>query len=223
MSGVLTRHVCKDIFASMARPNDHGFDPDRDVVLDARNLRGLAHPLRLRILGLLREDGPGTATSLAARLGESSGSMSYHLRQLAAYGFIRESEVPAVGRERWWEAAHEYTYFEHREDGDEATRLLGVEYLRAVARAYAARMESWVAGLEALAPAWRDAGTISDFRLQLTAEQTARLVDELDELGRRYRDEFARQAGAAGAPVRLQFQVLPVAAGDAAVAELDGG
>ena len=59
------------------------FDLVKDVTLDPRTLRGLAHLMRVRILTSLREGGPATATGLAARLGESTGSTSYHLRQLA--------------------------------------------------------------------------------------------------------------------------------------------
>jgi DNA-binding transcriptional ArsR family regulator len=60
------------------------------VRLRAEMLRGIAHPLRVRLLDLLREDGPSTATRLAERTGQSSGATSYHLRQLAAYGFVVE-------------------------------------------------------------------------------------------------------------------------------------
>lgn len=207
----------------MARPKDRPFDPSRDVMLDARNLRGLAHPLRLKLLGLLREDGPATATSLAARLGESSGATSYHLRQLAEYGFIRDSGVPSSGRERPWEAAHQYAYFEATEDADETTRLLGTEYLRAVARADAARMESWVDGLETLPPAWREVGTISDYRLRLAPDEAAALVDELNDLAERYRDKVSADAGATGATVSLQFQVLPVIGDETTSPEDDDG
>src|SRR4029078_2960721 len=89
-----------------------GFDPQRDVLLDARNLRGLAHPLRLRLLGALREGGPSTATLLAARLGESSAATIYPLRQLEAYGFVVEQAGRGRGRERWWRSAHRSTYFD---------------------------------------------------------------------------------------------------------------
>ena len=68
---------------------------------DVAAVRALAHPLRLRLLDLLRFDGPATATLLAGRAGESSGSTSYHLRQLARYGFIEEAP-PRRGRERFW-------------------------------------------------------------------------------------------------------------------------
>jgi predicted transcriptional regulator len=63
------------------------------VELNATNLRGLAHPIRVKLLGALRLDGPSTATRLASRLGLSSAATSYHLRQLAAYGFVVEDET----------------------------------------------------------------------------------------------------------------------------------
>jgi DNA-binding transcriptional ArsR family regulator len=191
---------------------DPGFDPAQDVVLDARNLRGLAHPLRLRMLALLREEGPATATTLAQRLGESSAATSYHLRQLAAYGFIVEAEERGVGRERWWRSAHRSTYFDHSDDADDETRLLGEEYLRAVARGYATRIEGWVDSLATLPALWRDAGTISDYRLRLTPGQAADLMRELTALGLRYRDGLPQPSAGdrePRAPVRFQFQVLP--------------
>src|SRR3954462_195670 len=81
--------------------------PDDDtVVLDPPRLRALAHPLRVRRLGLLRLPGPSTASRLAARVGESSGSTSYHLRQLGSVGLVVEDPEHAGegGRERWWRA-----------------------------------------------------------------------------------------------------------------------
>src|SRR5262245_66322714 len=72
-------------------------------------LRALSHPTRLRILGLLRVDGPATATTLATRLGINTGQTSYHLRQLALHGFVVEEEGRGNARERWWRAAHQST------------------------------------------------------------------------------------------------------------------
>src|SRR5688572_10834361 len=77
--------------------------PVHDGELDLESLKGLAHPLRVKILDLLSTYGPATATGLAERLGESSGATSYHLRQLARHGFVREVEGRGTGRERWWE------------------------------------------------------------------------------------------------------------------------
>ena len=64
-------------------------------------LRALSHPVRLRMLGLLRAEGPATATGLATRLGLNSGATSYHLRQLATHGFVEDDDSRGDGRERW--------------------------------------------------------------------------------------------------------------------------
>src|SRR4051812_47516978 len=72
---------------------------------DVETLRAFAHPLRMRLLGLLRLDGPATASELARRVDESSGSTSYHLRQLARYGFVVEDAEQPSRRERRWAAA----------------------------------------------------------------------------------------------------------------------
>ena len=64
-----------------------------DRVLDTGALRALAHPLRVRIYDILSQYGPQTASSLAAKLGESTGSTSYHLRALAKQDLIREVKV----------------------------------------------------------------------------------------------------------------------------------
>lgn len=71
--------------------------------LDAGALKALAHPLRVKIFDLLASRGPQTASSLAALVGETSGSTSYHLRALAAHDLIREVEGRGTARERWWE------------------------------------------------------------------------------------------------------------------------
>ena len=76
---------CKETFANESL---RFYDPSVDLTTitpDVAALRALGHPVRLRILGLLRADGPATATALAQRLGLNSGATSYHLRQLAAH------------------------------------------------------------------------------------------------------------------------------------------
>jgi len=64
----------------------------------------LAHPLRAALLGLLRERGTLTSTEAARLLGQSSGLCSFHLRQLARYGYIEEAAQPR-GRIRPWRLA----------------------------------------------------------------------------------------------------------------------
>lgn len=54
-------------------------------------MRALAHPVRSSLLELLIIDGPITATEAGERLGESPTTCSFHLRQLARYGFVEEA------------------------------------------------------------------------------------------------------------------------------------
>jgi hypothetical protein len=52
--------------------------------------------------------GSATSATLARALGLNTGATSYHLRELARYGFVEEVDRPAEagghGRERWWRA-----------------------------------------------------------------------------------------------------------------------
>lgn len=189
--------------------------PDDRVTLDARSLRGLAHPLRLRLLGLLREQGPSTATALAHEVGESSGVTSYHLRQLAAYGFVvDDSEGRPSRRERWWRAAHRATVLEDLPEKDVETTLLVDEYLRTVAGAYADRLLRYADGIDTirttLGEEWGDVSDFSDYAVVVTPEQ-AREVDEqmhalLEALPRHDPLEPVPEGSAR---VVVQLQVMP--------------
>ncbi|HEX6470920.1 MAG TPA: winged helix-turn-helix domain-containing protein [Streptosporangiaceae bacterium] len=175
------------------------------VELDPRRLRGLAHPLRVRLLGLLRKDGPATATELARRLGESSGATSYHLRRLAAYGFIEDDPRPASpGRERWWRSAHRAT--EWRDTDfiyDPELRGLLDGWLREVLRTQFRRVETWLAERTEWDKSWVEAADLSDWSLSLTADGLAELRDEMQAVLRRYSESPAAEPGAEQVVVNL--------------------
>ncbi|WP_460446794.1 ArsR/SmtB family transcription factor [Angustibacter aerolatus] len=154
--------------------------PSGTAHLDARNLRGVAHPLRVRILGMLRSDGADTATGLANRLGLSSAATSYHLRQLAAYGFIVEDAERGQGRERWWRAAHRSTRMDDMAmAADPEASEASEQYLRGVTQVYAQRVQSAMDELPYLPPQWRGRGTLSDQELRLTPDEADRLAERL--------------------------------------------
>jgi DNA-binding transcriptional ArsR family regulator len=63
----------------------------------------MTHPLRRRLLSLLKLDGPSTASVLAQRTGQAVGNISHHLHALAAADLIEEvPELARDRRERWW-------------------------------------------------------------------------------------------------------------------------
>jgi DNA-binding transcriptional ArsR family regulator len=191
--------------------------PTENVQVDSRTLRGLAHPVRVRLLGMLRIDGPSTATKLGERLGLSSAATSYHLRQLATYGFIVDAEDLSAGRERWWRAAHRVTTFDLTPSSDPDSAAEGEAYLRSIVEISAANIQRYLDERPTLSPQWQSAGTMSDLTLRLTAEQAAELSRAMwalvEELPRADDPDLNVPEGARR--VNVQLQVYPRAEDDA--------
>lgn len=153
-----------------------------DPTRDAAALKALTHPLRIQLLGLLRQFGPATASELAVRTGESSASASYHLRVLAKYAFIAEAEH-RDSRERRWKAVHRVTSWDNaamEKDpvGQEfvgISRRLQADHLAASARRYESDLAVGLLGEE-----WTGAAGISDTLIRLTPESLLELTELLD-------------------------------------------
>ena len=71
-------------------------------VTDPKAIRALAHPLRLDLLELLVAISPATAAHCGRILGVSQANCSFHLRQLAKYGFVEDAGPAQDRRERRW-------------------------------------------------------------------------------------------------------------------------
>ena len=144
-------------------------------------LKALTHPARLRMLGLLRIEGPATATMLASRLGLNTGATSYHLRQLAQHGFIVDDEERGNARDRWWKAAHQATMTERlRPDDVEAKETMDA-YMQSVATVLTEQLQRAVEEHGMLPEAWRNASEFSDYVLRLTPAKARRVRDAIHE------------------------------------------
>jgi Helix-turn-helix domain len=141
---------------------------------DPRALRAYAHPVRMKLVGLLRTEGPLTATRAAELLGESSGTCSFHLRQLAKYGLVEEAGG-GTGREKPWRATTASTDWDATAGAPEAaaaTSLLNT----VVAEGYFEQLMRWLETRPDQPAEWQRADWLGDRILWVTAE-------ELDELG----------------------------------------
>jgi len=149
------------------------------VTPEPAGLRALAHPVRLRILGLLRTDGPATASALATRLDLNSGATSYHLRQLARHGFVVDDPERGNGRDRWWRAAHRSTETtpesEATPEGRDAIDAFG----QAIAVVHTESLQRAVEERPLLPDPWRRASALSDWQLRLTPKRAEELLDAL--------------------------------------------
>jgi DNA-binding transcriptional ArsR family regulator len=167
-------------------------------VHDPRALRALAHPLRIRLLGLLRQEGALTASEAGRRLAESSGSTSYHLRQLSRFGLVEEAGS-GHGRERPWRATALYTYWPNVTETAEL-EAAAQEFERFLLVRYVERLERWIERSREEEPEWREAAAFGDSTLYLTVDELAGLRDRLQELGEPYLERLGhpelRPAGA---------------------------
>ena len=152
------------------------------ITPDLAGLRALSHPVRLRMLGLLRSEGPATATTLALRLDLNTGATSYHLRQLAQHGFIEEDTERGNARDRWWRAAHDSTRTNFRQAVEPTDHDTVEGYLRAVAMLYGDRLRAAVEELRFLPEVWQRVGTLSDWEISLTPARAEALVQALAKI-----------------------------------------
>ena len=158
-------------------------------VSDPGAMRALAHGTRLRLLGLLRTDGPLTATEAGQRIGESASSCSYHLRQLARHGFVEEAG-PRKGRTRPWRATAQLTRWS---EGDYADQQLAAAALdEVVIEQYFQRIETGVGRRLDLSRTWRDATTFGDYDVHVTAAELRRLTADVATLIEPYLERTVR-------------------------------
>lgn len=155
---------------------------------DERAMRMMAHPLRLRLLGLLRTFGPATATGLAERIGESSGVTSYHLRKLAEVGVVEEDTERGTRKERWWRAKHEFTHWSNADFlGSKSAHQASIAWRREGLRFQFRVLEQWLAEEADWDKAWVDAIAASDCALEMTPETLKAMGEEIWEVVMRYR------------------------------------
>jgi predicted ArsR family transcriptional regulator len=183
---------------------------DRVELTDPKALRAYAHPIRMALLGLLRREGPRTATQAAAEIGESVASCSFHLRQLAKYGLVEE--VTGVrGRAKPWRATARYTSW-RSDSEDPEIAAAATELERSVLDQYHRRAAAWLDRRASEPAVWRRAGQSSDYLVHLTAAETRRLTQRLaaivEEFTPRNDDPALRPDGSR--PVHLIHLVVPL-------------
>jgi predicted ArsR family transcriptional regulator len=157
---------------------------DEVKLADARSLRAYAHPLRMRLIGLLRGEGPMTATQAAARLGDNVPNCSFHLRQLAKYGLV-ERAPGADQRERPWQATAQYTSWD--DDSEDPAIKAAADQLNAVVLGqYVERAQEYLATRAGEPVEWRTAAGFGDALIHVTADELREITGQIDALLARY-------------------------------------
>ncbi|MFF7886966.1 helix-turn-helix domain-containing protein [Streptomyces sp. NPDC020794] len=199
---------------------------------DLATLKALAQPRRQRMLQHLTVHGPATSATLARVLGLNTGATSYHLRELARYGFVEEVDRPAQagghGRERWWRAVPGDRRFPPRSRQSPEMRLVMDELNH---HAYAADLELFeqmqlqmqrlrtqgVDGEAGEADPWVDAFPYSRGSIRLTLPELRAFFEEYIALLNRYkRPEADTPPGARTVLTRFLAFPAPVTVPEAA-------
>jgi DNA-binding MarR family transcriptional regulator len=178
---------------------------------DVQAMRAVTHPVRLALLTALAEEGSLTATSAGELIGETFTTCSFHLRQLAKYGFVEE--VPGIrGRSRPWKLTHRGVRFSTTGQPDPQARIAAVALARLVRDQQLARLETWTQTRDAYPPAWQDAASAVQMSVYLTPAELAQLQAEvlalfLPRFQDRIDDPARRPEGSA--PVEALFFAYP--------------
>lgn len=145
-------------------------------------------------------DTPQVSNICGRHLGVSQANCSFHLRQLAKYGFVEEAPPGPDRRERAWRLSDIEQSWESGPVTDQLDRVF--------AQREADRLLGWTGRRAAEPPEWQDAAFLGGATLPVTA-------DELLEIRARLRDVLdpyvARRTDGAPRPECARFVRLLVA------------
>lgn len=147
-------------------------------------MRALSHPVRISIMETLWVGGPMTATEVGEQIDESPTTCSFHLRQLAKYGFVEEAGG-GKGRARPWRVVNLGFSIPATHDDPEVDVAASV-LSRVTRERQLARFRNWVDTRSSYPREWQDGAISSEYVMYLTAAELKQLDGEMQELLRRW-------------------------------------
>lgn len=169
-----------------AEVDDSNDSREMRELTSAQEMRALTHPIRLALLEVLSIEGAMTATEAGERIGESATTCSFHLRQLAKYGFVEEAGGGA-GRRRPWKVVQRSMRLSGI--GGVEQSIAANELRRLVMGRWLQRNEQWSA-VQHLDPVWADIPEAMEIVAYLTADETTAVQEEITALLERFRDRL---------------------------------
>ena len=181
--------------------------------VDPETLKAFAHPLRMRMYQWLVDHGPGTASMLAAAMGESTGQTSYHLRQLAKHGLVAEDPSRGTARERWWESRG-FSYGLDTVDSDPETATTVELLMRHGVDERRRRELTWIERQATEEREWHEVVTFNEMTTRLTPDELRAVTDAvfavLAEHLERAKERRRADGGENTRMVKLTSQYFPL-------------
>ncbi len=171
---------------------DEELAPGRTVtrLADAKALRAYAHPVRMKLILALRTRGALTATQAGRLLGESSGTCSFHLRQLAKYGLVEETGE-GTGREKPWRATTTSTAWDDVQQDPEAAAAASL-LTEVLAESYFAQLMQYLEVRQRESEEWQRAAMFGDRFLWVTADELARMQRDINAVTDKYFERLVK-------------------------------
>ncbi|MFF5172703.1 ArsR/SmtB family transcription factor [Micromonospora sp. NPDC000089] len=188
-----------------------GHEQRRMTISDPLVMRALAHPARMAIMEHLSAvEGGSTATECAELAGLSPSATSYHLRELARFGLVREAAGRGDARERVWQAVNPSYSVESEPDADPETHAAEAALVEAHLVRDAQRVRDWMRRARDEPREWYEATSISDSVLLLTAEELGELNRAVQALIAPYRQRYRTEPPAGARKVAAQYRAMPI-------------
>jgi DNA-binding transcriptional ArsR family regulator len=185
-------------------------DSERSGVIDSRVLAAMSHPLRRRLLDVLKVHGPATASALGGRTGQAVANISHHVKVLSAAGLIAEApELAKDRRERWWRlAAPARAWAIGDFDADPAGQAVASAAASLSLDRQVSLVRAWSAVREER-PAWNRAAFSADTWLHLSPAELTQLEQEILAVLGRWEQRDVPDDGQAREPVFLFVHGVP--------------
>ncbi|MGX6603022.1 helix-turn-helix domain-containing protein [Micromonosporaceae bacterium Da 78-11] len=152
-------------------------------IKDAAVLKAVAHPLRRRLLDVLRVDGASMPSVLARTTGQAVANISHHLRVLADAGLIEEApELARNRKEHWWrmlDSRISWNPDDFTPEVADAAESLGLQRQIDV-------IGTWLGSPAARNEPWMNSSFSTDVWLRLSPAELAELGAEIQQLVERY-------------------------------------
>ena len=158
-------------------------------ISDARELRALAHPVRMQLYEVLALHDSLTATQASKLVGGSPSSVAYHLRTLAKYGYVEEAN-DGTGRERPWRMAEIGFSFSEEKSTDPETKAAAEALSRQLFKRWLERREDYKRGRERWPAEVREAAGDWNMVLFGTVEEFRELQESMFTLAQKYHDRI---------------------------------
>src|SRR5580704_651760 len=148
-------------------------------VVDPAVMRALAHPLKWALMDVLLVEGAATSTRCAELVGDSQANCSFHLRQLARYGFVEEAPT-ASKKERPWRLKTVEQSWDLVQPDEDRTRA-AAELERVFVQHEMAKLMRWERTGHTYPREWRQAALRAGATTWLTDQELAELAERLWE------------------------------------------